>query len=80
MKKIVAAVLLILLASVPATWAEEGAWRTRPQRLVGIDYTITVPDGYYLLNANTASYIQNDRQIYQNLKRAEVLGEGCSGQ
>lgn len=71
MKKVVTAVLLILLVYVSATWAEEAAWRRQPQRLVGIDYTITVPDGYYLLNANTASYIQNDRQIYQNLKRAQ---------
>ena len=53
MKKLLAIVLLILIACTAAAFAEETQWRTDWQRLAGVDYALKTPEGYYLLNKNT---------------------------
>ena len=71
MKKLLAIVLLILIACTAAAFAEETQWRTEWQQLVGVDYLVKMPEGYYLLNRNTKNALKNDAKAYEHLMRAQ---------
>lgn len=71
MKKLLAMVLLILITCTAAAFAGETQWRTDWQQLVGVDYLVKMPEGYYLLNKHTKDALKNDVQAYEHLKRAQ---------
>lgn len=71
MKKLLAILLLALIACTAAAFAEETQWRTDWQRLAGVDYAVKMPEGYYLLNKHTKEALLNDTKAYKKLKRAQ---------
>ena len=45
MKRLLAILLLALIACTAAAFAEETQWRTDWQRLAGVDYAVKMPEG-----------------------------------
>ena len=71
MKRLLAILLLALIACTAAAFAEETQWRTDWQRLAGVNYAVKTPEGYYLLNKYTKDALLNDAKAYKKLKRAQ---------
>lgn len=76
MKKRIVLILFTILGVLlcQVSLAEVTSWRIQPQSLVGAEFSITLPGGYYLLNANTKDHIQNDSEALQYL--THVQGDG----
>lgn len=72
MKKIIVLFIAILLFAVMGVM-EEKEWYSERHNLIGADFSVIVPEGYYLLNRDTVNYISEDNEFYKGLIR--VHGE-----
>lgn len=72
MKRVLSALIMIcFLLSSPVVLAEEAAWRTQPQNLVGVKFSLALPEGYYLLNENTEPMLMQDPVALDSLRNIQ---------